>query len=100
LAPRYRPSDEAAWVRLSSTGSLVLTGKRLSAFAFSRTIVDVPLDDDRINELRFSLEGEATLCVHFDPSAFHEDWSGTLEVRFSTPRARLFLEWLDKYGAS
>jgi hypothetical protein len=25
---------------------------------------------------------------------FHEDWSGTIECRFSTPKARLFLDRL------
>jgi hypothetical protein len=90
------PGRRHSWKRSWFTGSLVLTGKRLAAFAFSKTIIDVSLDDDRINELRFSLDGETTLCVLFDPSAFHEDWSGTLEFRFSTPLARLFLE---RFGA-
>ena len=93
------PGRYHSWRRSWFTGSLVLTGKRFSAFAFSKAIIDVPLGDDRINELRCSLEGEATLCVHFDPSAFNEGWSGALECRFSTPQARLFLEHLDTYGA-
>ncbi len=93
------PGRYHSWRRSWFTGSLVLTGKRFSAFAFSKAIIDVPLDDNRIDELRCSLEGEATLCVHFDPSAFNEGWSGALECRFSTPQARLFLEQLDASGA-
>ena len=46
-----------------------------------------------------SLEDETTLCVRFDPSAFHESWSGAMECRFSTPRARSFLEHLKEYSA-
>jgi hypothetical protein len=93
------PGRRHSWRRSWFTGSLVLTGKRFAAFAFSKAIINVPLGDDRINELRCSLEGKATLCVHFDPSAFHEGWSGALECRFSTPQAHLFLEQLDAYGA-
>ena len=88
------PGRRHSWKRSWFTGSLVITGNRFAAFAFSKAIVNVPLDDDRMSELRVSIDGEATLCVQFDPSAFHEDWSGTLECRFSTPLARLFLERL------
>jgi hypothetical protein len=38
------------------------------------------------------LKSEETLCVSFDPSHFHEGWSGSIECRFSTPKAQLFLE--------
>jgi len=93
------PGRHYSWRRSWFSGSLVLTGRRFSAFAFSKAIIDIPIADDRINELRCSLEDEATLCVHFDPSAFNEDWSGSLECRFSTPQARLFLEQLDAHGA-
>ena len=76
------------------TGSVVLTGKRFAAFQWSSPIIHVPLDDKRMKELHCSVEGESTLCVRFDPSAFHQDWSGSIEVRLSTLQARLFLERL------
>lgn len=94
------PGRRYSWRRSWFTGSLVFTGRRFAAFAFSKAIINVPLGDDRISELRCSLEGDVTLRVDFDPSAFHEDWSGALECRFSTSRARLFLERLDACGAS
>jgi hypothetical protein len=89
-APGRRYSRRRSWF----TGSLVITGNRFAAFAFSRAIINVPLDDDHMSELRVSLDGEATLCVQFDPSAFHEDWSGSVKLQFSTPLARLFSERL------
>jgi hypothetical protein len=94
------PGKRYSWRRSWFTGSLVLTRMRVAAFAFSKPIIDVPLGDDRLEELRCSLEGEATLCVRFDPAAFHEDWSGQVECRFSTPRARSFLEKLEEHAAS
>ena len=92
------PGRRHSWRRNWFTGSLVLTGRRFAAFAFFKPIINVPLSDDRLNELRCSLKGEATLCVHFDPSAFHEGWSGSMECRLSTPQARLFLEQLNRYA--
>jgi hypothetical protein len=94
------PGKRYSWRRSWFTGSLVLTRKRLAAFAFSKPLIDVPLGDDRIGELRCSLEGEAILCVRFDPSAFYEGWSGQVECRFSTPRARSFLEQIQERAAS
>jgi hypothetical protein len=90
-APGRRYSRKWSWF----TGSLVLTGKRFAAFTcypFFNPIINVSLDDERLAKLRCSLDGEAKLCVLFDPSAFHEGWSGTIECRFATPKARLFLE--------
>lgn len=93
------PGKRYSWRRSWFSGSLVLTGSRFAAFSFSKPIINVPLGDDRLNGLRRSLEGESALCVHFDPSAFHEGWSGSVECRFSTPQARLFFEQLNEYAA-
>ncbi|MGK7874456.1 MAG: hypothetical protein AB4426_14460 [Xenococcaceae cyanobacterium] len=76
------------------TGSIVLTQKRFAAFQWATPIINVPLENKWLNELHCSLKDEVTLCVLFDPSVFNEDWSGSIEVRFSTPQARKFLELL------
>ena len=76
------------------TGSIVLTGERFAAFMFSRPIINVPLEDKWLGELDCSLKDETTLCVRFDPAAFHEGWSGSIECRFRTPQARSFLKRL------
>lgn len=90
-APRRRYLRKWNWF----TGSIVLTGKRFAAFTFYQffnRIINVPLNDERLKQLHCSLKDEATLRVLFDSSEFHEGWSGSIECRFSTPQARLFLE--------
>lgn len=79
------------------TGSVVLTGKRFAAFTFFpyfNPIINVQLDDERLKRLDCSLKNNRALCILFDPSSFKEDWSGSIECRFSTPKSRLFLEQL------
>jgi hypothetical protein len=97
-APGRRYSRKFSWF----TGSVVLTQKRFAAFTwypYFNPIINVPLDDKRLKELDCSVKGEGTLCIRFDPSAFHEGWSGSIECRFSTPQARLYLEWIKKKTA-
>ncbi len=91
-APGKRYGYRRSWF----TGSLVLTGLRFAGFQYSKPIINVPLEDRWLNELDCSLRDETTLCVRFDSSVFHEDWSGSIECRFSTDYARLFLERLER----
>jgi hypothetical protein len=77
------------------TGAIVLTHKRFAAFTFYpffNPIINVPTDAEHLSKLHCSLQNETKLCVQFDPSDFKENWSGSIECRFSTPLARLFLE--------
>lgn len=77
------------------TGSLVVTKLRCAGFAFRRPVINVPLEGPYLDKLDCSLEKEgAVLRVAFDSSDFHEDWSGMIECRFRTPKARHFLERL------
>ncbi len=91
-APGKRYSYRSNWF----TGSLVLTGIRFAGFQYSKPIINVPLEEKWLNELDCSVRREKTLSVSFDSSAFHEDWSGMIECRFSTNYARLFLERLER----
>lgn len=79
-------------------GSIVITEKRFAAFQFSKPIINVSLEKDHLDKLRRTLEGEDTLCVQFDAADFHEDWSGAIACRFTTPDARLFLERLGSFS--
>ena len=90
-APGKRYSYRRNWI----TGSLVVTGLRFAAFAFSRPLINVPLDDTR-RALGCSVEGESILLVGFEAGAFQEDASGSIECRFRTPMARMFLERLER----
>lgn len=77
------------------TGSLVVTGLRFAAFQFSKALINVPLDDARLGDLKCSVEGESVLRVDFDAGTFQENASGSVECRFRTPKARLFLERIE-----
>ena len=88
-APGKRYSYRKNWF----TGSLVVTELRFAGFAFSRPVINVPLEGPHLGKLDCSLEkGHAVLRVAFDSSDFHDDWSGAIECRFRTPMARQFLE--------
>lgn len=81
------PGKYSAWRRQWFTGSIVLTQVRLVSVISLSQAIDVPLTDERIRSLRFSVEGQDTFLVAFDPSLFHPGWSGTMEYRFRTPEA-------------
>jgi hypothetical protein len=87
------------WKRQWYTASIGLTGTRLIALRNSTPIINVPLTDQRICQLRLSREGDDTLLVAFDAGLFHDDWSGTIEYRFRTPQAQLFIEAVRKQAA-
>ncbi len=91
-APGKRYSSRVSWF----TGSIVITQIRIAAFSSFRPIINIPLDHQRINELNCSVKKETTLCIQFDPAAFFENWSGSVEFRFSTDQARLFCKKLER----
>src|SRR6266480_2837346 len=71
-----KPGMRSFYRRQWCTASIALTKKRLFAQWYSNTIVDLPLDDKRIQAMHFSLEGsDSVFCIGFDASLFHRDWS-------------------------
>lgn len=70
------------------SGAMALTKVRFVAFAYGSQIVNIPWDDPRRQELQVTCEDEEHLLVIFDPAIFHDDWSGTVEVRLATQYAR------------
>jgi len=95
IAPGRRQSWKKSWF----FGSLVLTQQTFAAFAMMRPLVFVPLEDQRLYELRCSVEESATLLITYDASLFNEKASGIVECRFRTAKARLFLEQLERESA-
>ena len=85
------PGKRFAWKRQWFTASLVVTQSRIAALQYSNFAINVPFADERIQKMRFSVEGESTLLAAFDAGLFHNDWSGTIEYRFQTPQATVFL---------
>ena len=67
---------------------------------YSRTVIDIPLDDDRADALEISLDRKTRLCVAFEASAFMPNASGSVTCRFSTPLAQDFVERLEISAAA
>lgn len=93
------PGKRYSWRRNWFSGSLVLTKQHFLAFGFSRQIIGVGLYDPHLKELTCSLVDSGTLAVSFEAGVFHDGWSGTIECRFSTPKASLFLKELQSHMA-
>ncbi len=97
---RYRaPGKYFGWRRTWFSGSLVLTRRHFLAFQYSRPIIGVPWDDDKLRELDVRLDGEETLSVAFDAATFDQNASGEIEVKFSTPLAREFLQQIEQLSS-
>ena len=90
------PGKRFGWKRQWFAGAIALTKLRLVGVAYSKFLINVPLTDERIHKLRYSVEDNGALCVAFDASLFHADWTGTIEYRFKTPEAQRLVQLLQK----
>ena len=88
------PGRRSAWRKVAFSGSIALTKTRLLALQYANPAINVPLDDPRLHQMQFSVEGEDKLLVAFNANLFHNDWSGTIEYRFRTEQAPAFLNGL------
>jgi len=91
------PGRYSNWKRQWYSASIILTEKRLLALRLRSEIIDVPFTDERFRRMQFALEDETTLLVAFDAALFHADWSGTIEYRFQTARAKALLDKLGEF---
>lgn len=92
----HRPGAFTGWQKIGISTLLALTEKRLLALKGSNPIIDVPLTDERLRKMNFSLENETTLLVAFDANLFQPEWSGEIEYRFKTAKAKEFLQKLNE----
>ena len=88
------PGKYFSWKKQAFTGSVVVTNIRLVALIYSNFAVNVPFTDERIRKLQISIEGDDRLLIVFDPSLFHDNWSGTIEYRFHTRLALDIIKWI------
>ena len=95
VAPGRRHSWKKSWF----IGCLVLTEQTFAAFALMRPLIYIPLADKRLSALHCSVQKDDTLLVAYDASLFNEQWSGTVECRFRTAKAPLYLENLAQPSA-
>lgn len=93
----HRPGSSSSLRKQWYTASIALTKTRLLGLWYTNPTINVPLTDERIHKMQYTLEdNNEVFCVAFDASLFHSDWSGTVEYRFRTPEAPRFLELLQK----
>jgi hypothetical protein len=89
----YRaPGRYSLWRKRGFAGSIVITGERFIAFAFSQRVVNVRFTDPAYQRLHVSSDDGKRLLISFQAEDFHEDRSGAIELRYRTSRARLFVE--------
>lgn len=86
------PMRYAAWKRQWYTSSIILTRQRLVGLLRGNYIVNVPLTDQRLRDVEFSLEDDGQVfCMKFDANLFRKDWTGRVEYRFRTEEAQKLL---------
>lgn len=103
----YRaPGRYSNWKRQWFTASIALTKIRLIGLRYSATIFNVPFTDARIRKLRVLHEADEILLIAFDATLFFDaspdmvEWRlrdasrGTVECRFHTPQAQIFVDKL------
>ena len=93
------PGRRASWKKSAFSGAIALTRTRLLALQFSSPVINVPLDDDRLRQMQFSVENQDRVLIAFNANLFHNDWSGTIEYRFRTEQAPAFLKSLQRLGS-
>ncbi|OQY95192.1 MAG: hypothetical protein B6D39_00235 [Anaerolineae bacterium UTCFX2] len=92
------PGRYYSWKRTWYSGALALTRERFIAFGYGKKLVDVRLDDPRFKQIEWSTGRADELWASFGASLFHLDWSGRIEISFSTPLTPLFLARLSRYS--
>ena len=92
----HRPGKYSGWEKRGFTAAIALTQKRLLVLSGGSPAIDVPLTDDRLRAMQFSVEKEKYLRVVFDAGLFQPEWSGTIEYRIHTPSAEEFLQKLNE----
>ena len=80
------------------SGWLAVTRKRVVCYTYGKRQINVAADDAGIAKLRVDVPGEGILSLSFDTADFRRGWSGGIEFRFRTEKARQFHEVLTSMG--
>ncbi len=81
------PGRRYGWKRRWFSGSIVLTNQHLLAFAFSKPVIGIAWSDRKIRRLKTVVQDNNTLSIKYDAADFNKDWSGEMELRYTTPLA-------------
>ena len=80
------------WKRRGFVGSIMITSKRIAAFAGRATVINIGYNDPRLENIEFTADRPERLLVSFEASIFNQEHRGTVELRFSTSQAKRILE--------
>lgn len=80
-------------------GSLVITEKRVIAYAFWKCKINVPVDDHNIARIHYDMPETHLLLISFEASDFMPGWEGVIELKFKTNKALQFRNALANTGA-
>ena len=65
-----RPARRSSWRRQGFAGSIALTKLRLVAVAYSKFLINVPLSDERLRAMHYSVEAMALFASPLMPHYF------------------------------
>jgi hypothetical protein len=88
------PGRYSNWRKVSTRGTVALTGRRLLVVAGRGQTIDVPFDDPRRTLLELSVDKPGRLCIAIT-APDDAEWSGTIEIRLKTPLAEQIVELWD-----
>jgi len=89
------PGRYSAWRRQWFLGSLAVAKDRLAAYRYRQRLVNVPWDDPRLRQIKFSVPEPGCLLLAYEASLFQPTWSGTIELRFTTAEADRILRAIE-----
>ena len=72
------------------SGFLVITHRRILAYAYWKPVINVPVDDPRVSGIKSVLLDSEHLELTLESSIFHADWQGRIVLRLNTARAPSF----------
>jgi len=84
--------------RAGFSGSLVVTSKRILGFAYRKPQINISVDDPKTAGIFVEILESDWLSLSFESSLFSDKWSGEIEFRFRTGKARQFQEALTAAG--
>ncbi len=89
--PHRRHVHKTGWF----PGCLVVTKKRAACFAlWNKEIINIPVEKLKPGNFFVKVPRDRELSLSFESSSFFDGWSGMVEFRFKTFKARQFQEAL------
>jgi hypothetical protein len=93
------PGRRYSWRKVAVNGAIALTTRRLVVWCGRHKEVDIPIDHPLLGAVSAGRDEPDRVRLSYSAQAFHGDRSGTVELRFTTPRAAWLVERLTAMGA-